>query len=83
LFADFCWQWLFRDVGSFQLQEATQHDNNMTTTNPSELIVSYIVKCPARGEVFYSTYFAANKFALAFRLPVIFVFADGSTFEQI
>jgi len=55
----------------------------MTTTNPSELIVSYIVKSPARGEVFYSTYFAANKVALALRLPVIFVFADGSTFEQI
>jgi hypothetical protein len=53
------------------------------TTNPSELIAAYMVNCKASGEIFFATYSAANRFALSAKLPVIFVYADGSTFEQI
>lgn len=51
--------------------------------NPSETIAAYLVNSPSRGEIFFAHYAEANKLALSLKLPVIFVFADGSTFEQI
>jgi len=53
------------------------------TTNPSELVAAYMVNCKVRGEIFFATYSAANRFALFSKLPVVFVYADGSIFEQI
>jgi hypothetical protein len=53
------------------------------TTNPSELIAAYMVTSPVRGEIFFANYSDANQLALSLSLPVIFVYADGSTFEQI
>lgn len=62
-------------------RNATPH--HTMTTNPSELIASYLVNSPSRGELFFVNYADANRLALSLKLPVVFVYADGSTFEQI
>lgn len=52
-------------------------------TDPSTLIAAYLVNSPTRGELFFAHYADANKLAIRLKVPVIFVYADGMTFEQI
>lgn len=55
----------------------------MKTQNTTPEIVEYEVTTPYGQTIIRHDYASANEIALHYSIPVVFVYSDGSRFEQI